>query len=613
MRIHFKTALLLAPLAILFCLETQAQTLSAYQAAVSAAGPSSYFTLDNGSLVDTVSGTVTLSQGGITGFPTVDVFGNYSNAYAFATASDALSVLSPPNLISGGGVSNTTSTASGSISLLFRGIELNNTGQRYIFSAGGFTTNHNAFQLFLENTNITNFPNSLKLRFGDSTTTILQSSNLAPASWYYFAVTYSESRSPHKAVWYLGRPGGVLASGMTSNAVDAVAGDMAALMAGDTNGLYFGNDAAGASGLRNPGVGAVDELAIWNHELTSNQVAVQFSALPNLTPGPEFAYESVITTEAPDHYFKFDSAAPLQDSLSPLVLGVNIPASFTNGYDYFNNPASCAQFNGSVSTPGLIASNNFLQAGGTYTGTAGSGKGTISGLFRSLASTNVSGQKFIFSGGGNAAFSNSFGLYYENLTGTSPGSLKLRFGNNTVVLLPSTNFIPVAWYYFAVTFDESLAANQVNWYLGQPHGALSNGTLSALSASLAGDGNLFVFGNNTNFSAAFRNSSTYDSYGELDEFAFWHHVLGAPQINAQFAALTANVSAPQLVISPSGANVLVSWPTNYTAAFGLESTPSLSPSSWSPAGGTPGVVGVNYQVSLPATPTAQFYRLIYNP
>jgi hypothetical protein len=615
MNTRVKTVLMLAPLLISFCAGSQAQTLANYQAAVNAAVPSTYFTLDNGSLIDTVTGTVTLTANGITGFPTTDVYGNSSNAFAFVSQNDALDIMAPPDLISGGGVSNTTSTASGSVSILFRTIEPNNTGQRYIFSAGGFTTNHNAFELFVENTNAANTnPNSLKLRFGDSTTTLVPSSSLAPDSWYYFAVTYLESRSPHKAVWYVGRPGGVLASGVTSNAVDAVAGDVAALMTGDTNGLYFGNNAALASGLRNPGVGAVDEMAIWNHEITSNQVAAQFNALPNLTSGPEFAYRSVISSESPDHYFKFDAAAPLQDSVSPLVLTVTNAASITNGFDYFGNSSNCMEFveNSTSSSVGLVAAPNFLQAGGTFTGTPGSGKGTISGLFRSLASTTVSGQKFIFSGGGNAATSNSFGLYYENDTATSsPGALKLRFGNNTVVLLPATNFVPVAWYYFAVTFDESLAANQVNWYLGQPNGVLSNGVVTALAASLAGDGNLFVFGNNTNFTAGFRNSSAPTGNGEEDEFAFWHRVLSSSEINAQFTALTANVSAPQLAITPSGANVLVSWPTNYTSLFGLESTASLSPSSWSPVGGSTAIVGTSYQISIPATPTPQFYRLHY--
>src|SRR6266498_3522501 len=201
-----------------------AQTLSDYQALVSGQGPSSCFKLD-GSFESAVDSGVALEVFGAGAFG-FDVFRNAGASYSYVNRTDFLRNLTTPNLISGGGTSNTTSTASGTVTLLFRtlgGGEI--TGQRYLFSAGSLVAGHNAFALFLENTNVLNGdPSALKLRFGDSTTTILPAASIAPSAWYYFAVTYLESRAPNKAIWYVGRPGDTLLTGQTTNSAESVAG-----------------------------------------------------------------------------------------------------------------------------------------------------------------------------------------------------------------------------------------------------------------------------------------------------------------------------------------------------------------------------------------------------
>ena len=122
------------------------------------------------------------------------------------------------------------------------------------------TTNHNALALFFENDTSTNDPFGLKLRFGDSTTTILQASNIVPNVWYYFALTYDEARVPNKASWYLGQAGTVLSTGMTTNDGDAVAGE--------GTGLFIGQRADMSGAFRSPGSGRVDEFATWNRQLS---------------------------------------------------------------------------------------------------------------------------------------------------------------------------------------------------------------------------------------------------------------------------------------------------------------------------------------------------------
>src|ERR1051325_6723841 len=100
-----------------------AQTLSNYQFAVNSQSPNSWFKLD-GTLSDSVSPGIVLStyvsQAG--GFES-DAHGKHAKSYYFSGTSDYLQYsasLYGTNLFNGGGATNTTSTAAGSITFLFR-------------------------------------------------------------------------------------------------------------------------------------------------------------------------------------------------------------------------------------------------------------------------------------------------------------------------------------------------------------------------------------------------------------------------------------------------------------------------------------------------------------
>jgi uncharacterized repeat protein (TIGR03803 family) len=73
------------------------------------------------------------------------------------------------------------------------------------------------------------------------------------------------------------------------------------------------------------------------------------------------------------------------------------------------------------------------------------------------------------------------------------------------------------------------------------------------------------------------------------------------------------VLPPQLAIFPSGANAILSWPTNYagfTTGFDLEFTTNLvSPVVWNTNSAAPVVIGGQNVVTNPITGTQQFYRL----
>ena len=101
--------------------------------------------------------------------------------------------------------------------------------------------------------------------------------------------------------------------------------------------------------------------------------------------------------------------------------------------------------------------------------------------------------------------------------------------------------------------------------------------------------------------------------GSLDEFRIYSGPLSAAQVAAdyalgpnQFIGTSTNVT---LAAKGSGGKVVISWPTT-SALVTLVSSPVLgSGAVWTPVAGTLTVVGANYQVTLPATSGAAFFRL----
>jgi hypothetical protein len=597
-----------------FSLGVSAQTLSSYQATVLGQSPSSYFTFDGGSLTSVVgSPPVTL-----TAFPATvasqfnyDIFGNPTNAIYFTASTDA-AYDTTHHLINGGGTAATNSTATGSITLLFRTIDpgpppSGAAGQHYIFSAGYVTGTSNALSLLIENPTSSD-PLSLKLRFGDSSTTILQATNMVPDAWYYFALTYNEvatnsngSPNTNKANWHLGRLGGgsTLASGTTTNTVNAVAGD--------GTDFYIGSRTNFSSGFRNPGDGRVDEFAIWNRQLSANEIQAQFTNLPNVALPTCATYQSMITSQSPTHYFKLDGN-PADSVNGSLVLSTNGGTPLLGyGCDYFGMQSNDCYF--SAGPDALFASANLLNGGGTYTGALGSGKGSISCLFHPLAGTNYTGQKFIFSAGGSTGTSNGFALFFENTTSANPLALKIRFGDSTDVILPVTNFFS-EWYYFAMTYDETRTSKQVNWWLARPGMTLQTGFFSATNGSLAGEGDIFYIGNSTDAGSGFRAvNSGRQSNGQVDEFTIWNRLLTTNEVAAQFSALSVSTGPPPtLSIAVSGTNAILSWPSSTDSGYGLQSTTNLASPNWLSAGAS-FVVGTNNVVTNSISGSAQFYRL----
>lgn len=97
--------------------------------------------------------------------------------------------------------------------------------------------------------------------------------------------------------------------------------------------------------------------------------------------------------------------------------------------------------------------------------------------------------------------------------------------------------------------------------------------------------------------------------GSVDEFRIYKGALHADEV-ALAEALGPDLTIdPIIATSVSGANLTLSWATNYTGmGYTLESSGTLQAGSWTPAG-SPSTVGSNSQVVVPATGAAKFYRL----
>lgn len=67
--------------------------------------------------------------------------------------------------------------------------------------------------------------------------------------------------------------------------------------------------------------------------------------------------------------------------------------------------------------------------------------------------------------------------------------------------------------------------------------------------------------------------------------------------------------APLLTITPSGANVIISWPSP-SSGFGLQENPDLNPANWSAVPSTNNDNGTIKSITVPARPGNRFYRLM---
>lgn len=91
---------------------------------------------------------------------------------------------------------------------------------------------------------------------------------------------------------------------------------------------------------------------------------------------------------------------------------------------------------------------------------------------------------------------------------------------------------------------------------------------------------------------------------------FWYTctVTSHPGMSGKFIVTSVVVQQPKLSISQSGANVILSWPTN-AVGYNLQQTVALNPSTWTNYVGTVNTSGTNKTVTLTTPADRMFYRL----
>jgi hypothetical protein len=99
----------------------------------------------------------------------------------------------------------------------------------------------------------------------------------------------------------------------------------------------------------------------------------------------------------------------------------------------------------------------------------------------------------------------------------------------------------------------------------------------------------------------------------INEFRIYNGVLTPAQIAADYALgpdqLLGTAVNTSLSATISGSNLIVKWPTSSALVTLLTSSSLGSGSVWTPVSAALTVSGGNYQVTIPATGSAQFFRL----
>jgi hypothetical protein len=202
-----------------------------------------------------------LTNSGSQAAPDLDPFGGGFGPDIENTADMAYQMIQATNRLE---QTNDLIGSVGSMSFLIRSPGETFSGFRQALSQGMDQSASNAFAVF--------FFNDLKFRVGNTTATILPG---APAvdTWYYFAATWDDSKDSGEANWWFGPVGGTLSNAVLNINNDAVIGDDGT--------LFLGNRGVGDTvAWRQPdNPGTLDEIAIWDRELTSADVSNQFNAV----------------------------------------------------------------------------------------------------------------------------------------------------------------------------------------------------------------------------------------------------------------------------------------------------------------------------------------------
>jgi hypothetical protein len=109
----------------------------------------------------------------------------------------------------------------------------------------------------------------------------------------------------------------------------------------------------------------------------------------------------------------------------------------------------------------------------------------------------------------------------------------------------------------------------------------------------------------TQLGGLFDGSEVWD--GALADVAFYDAALTGAQVSNDYQAMLGGSASVPVSINVvlSGNNMVLSWPQASAGDWTLQSSPSLSPASWTS-------LGTNTPVTIPTTNQSQFFRLEKN-
>jgi hypothetical protein len=171
---------------------------------------------------------------------------------------------------------------------------------------------------------------------------------------------------------------------------------------------------------------------------------------------------------------------------------------------------------------------------------------------------------------------------------------------NSLILYGATKLPLGQPMYIAVTYDPLAGLSQI----------FINGTLvNSVSKPL---NQMRHFTDYNNWLG--RSQWTRDPFfnGQYDEFRVWDGILSSQDIAEHYAAGPDEQFVrvrPTLFLTRSGAEMIFTWQTNYTAGFRLQSVTNLAAGTWLDVTNAVTVTNAANQVKLQGTETGRFYRL----
>jgi hypothetical protein len=398
-------------------------------------------------------------------------------------------------------------------------------------------------------------------------------------------------------------------------------------------------------------VGSIDEFRIYSGALSPAEIALTQINGPNSTAHDPGALNSikVVTNAYPAYcgnvppvihanYANLPNFTLLANN-SAVADGLVITSSDTNVIQVLpNNMLRTAR-------PGIVT----LTA--TYQGKTDVATVTVENIallthrysFDTDASDSVGAANGTLQGsasvsGGSLVLDGNFGSYLE-----LPPAILQGYPQVTVDAWVTFNTAQTwarLWYFGDDRADEFYIAPSVNggsahWIsLGMPFGAntltisprFENQTLHV--TGVFGNGTLEIYTNGV------LEASDHNLTGRVDEVGNWFSWIGRspyadPYLNANIdefriyrgrlapdEILAADVLGPNQLptttvsatVSHSGNNVVLSWPVA-AAGFSVLAKPTLTSGSWTAVTNAPTLVGSNWQVTVPTSNSAQFFRL----